>query len=66
MEIPFSLDTVYFKRMLIFIPEYFEMKILQFLLKGYSSQREVHSINLHMYTILVVPSNCAQRSLINN
>ena len=25
-----------------------------------------HSINLHVYTILAVPSNCAQRSLINN
>ena len=35
-------------------------------LKGHSSQWEVHSINLHMYTILVVPSNCAERSLINN
>ena len=35
-------------------------------LKGYSSQRKVHSINLHMYNILVVPSNCAQISLINN
>ena len=33
-------------------------------LNGYSSQWEVHSINLNMYTILVVPSNCAQRSLI--
>ena len=30
------------------------------LLKGYSSQWDIHSINLHnMYTILVVPSNCA-------
>ena len=36
------------------------------ILKGYSSQWEVHSINLHNYTILVVPSDCAQRSLINN
>ena len=36
------------------------------LLKGYSSQGEVHNINLHMYTVLVVPTNCAQRSLINN
>ena len=35
-------------------------------LKGCSSQGEIHGINLHMYTILVVPSNCAQRSLINN
>ena len=39
---------------------------LRQLLKGYSGQYEIHSINLHMYTILVVPSNCAQRSLINN
>ena len=30
-------------------------------LKGYSIQWEVHSINLPMYNILVVPSNCAQR-----
>ena len=37
-----------------------------YVLKGYSSQWEVHSTNLHNYTILVVPSNCAQRSLVNN
>ena len=35
-----------------------------FVLKEYSNQ--VHSINLHLYTILVVPSNSAQSSLINN
>ncbi len=35
-------------------------------LKGYSSQWEVHSINVHMCTMLVVPCNCPQRSLINN
>ena len=33
------------------------------LLKGYSSQLEDQSINLHMYNILVVHNNCAQRSI---
>ena len=46
------------------IPYYTNNVLL--VLKGYSSQGEVHSVNLHMYTILVVPSNCAQRTLINN
>ena len=35
-------------------------------LKGYSRQGQVHSVNLQVYTVLVVPSNCAQRSLMNN
>ena len=39
---------------------------MQIALKGYSSQWEIHSIYLHLYNILVVHSNCAQRSLINN
>ena len=34
------------------------------IIKGYSSQWVVHSINVHMYAILVVRSNCVQRSLI--
>ena len=32
-----------------------QMKVL----KGYSSRWEVHSSNLHMYTIMAVSSNCA-------
>ena len=35
------------------------------LLKGIYSQWDMHSIYLHVYNILVVHSNCAQRSLIN-
>ena len=35
-------------------------------LKGYSNQWEIHTIYLYLYNILVVHSNCAQRSLINN
>ena len=38
---------------------------LQCPLKGYSSQREIHSIYLHLYNVLVVRSNCAKRSLIS-
>ena len=35
-------------------------------LNGYSSQREVNSINVHMYNVLVVRSNRVHRSSINN
>ena len=35
-------------------------------LKGYSSQWEIHYIYLHLYNILVVHSNWAQRSLTKN
>ena len=35
-------------------------------LKGILQFVRGSQINVHMYTILVVPSNCGQRSLINN
>ena len=42
------------------------MWMLHMHLNRHSSQREVHSINLYLYNILIVHSNCAQRLLINN
>ena len=55
--------------LVIYSHDYSMLKIslcLVTLLKGYSSQWDCHSIYLHLYNILVVHSNCAQRSLINN
>ena len=36
------------------------------ILKGYSSQWEIHSIYSHMYNVLVVQSNYEQQLLIND
>ena len=46
---------------------YIKIYLLYWLhLKGHSSQWKIHSINLHMYNILVVHSNGTPRLLINN
>ena len=53
-----------YRRRLVKVVKYKWICLL--LLKGYSSQGEIHSIYLRLYNILVVYSNCADRSLINN